>query len=279
MCIRAGCARAPALGIGFRSEARDATLQHLSELDALELTVDHYIFGSPRFRCAIQGLSREIPLVAHGVGLSIGTALPPDRRYLDAVTQVLELIDSPWYSEHLAFTKVPGTDLAQLLPLPRTRAVAEIVAANVNSVRKHVGVPIALENITYYFEYPESELSELEFIELCCRESGAYVLLDVENLYINSCNHGYDPFGFIDALPEGLVKGIHVAGGIAQGELMIDSHDRPIPNGVLQLLRHVLQRQTPDAIILERDQRLDAFEEVLADIRELKNVVPDRAVK
>src|SRR5215831_3111579 len=278
MCIRAGCAKVPAIGMGLRSEAREATLQHLSELDVLEVTVDHYIFGSPHLRLAIQVLSRQIPLVAHGVGLSIGTALPPDRRYLDAVTQVVELIGSPWYSEHLAFTKVPGRDLAQLLPLPRTRAVAEIVAANVNAVRKHVGVPMALENITYYFEYPESELSELEFIELCCRESGAYVLLDVENLYINSCNHGYDPFRFIDALPEGLVKGIHVAGGIAHGELMIDSHDRPIPNAVLQLLRHVLQHQTPDAIILERDQRLEVFDEVLADVRQLRGVVSEQAV-
>src|SRR5262249_9533535 len=163
--------------------------------------------------------------------------------------------------------------------LPRTRAVAEIVTANVKAVRKHVGVPIALENITYYFEYPESELSELEFIELICRESGVYLLLDVENLYINSCNHGYDPFDFIEPLPEGLVKGIHVAGGIAHGELMIDSHDRPLPNAVPHLLRHALQRQMPDTIILERDQRLDAFDEVLADVRELKSVVPDRAVE
>jgi uncharacterized protein (UPF0276 family) len=274
-----GCAKVPAVGIGLRSEAREATLEHLSELNALEVTVDHFIFGSPHLRCAIQVLSQQIPLIAHGVGLSIGTALPPDRRYLDAVTQVIELIGSPWYSEHLAFTKVPGRDLAQLLPLPRTRVVAEIVAANVNAVRKHVGVPIALENITYYFEYPESELSELEFIELTCRESGAYLLLDVENLYINACNHGYDPFGFIDALPEGLVKGIHVAGGIAHGELMIDSHDRPVPNAVLQLLRHVLQRQVPDTIILERDQRLDVFDEVLADVRRLKSIVSDPAIK
>jgi uncharacterized protein (UPF0276 family) len=275
----AGCARVPAIGIGLRSEAREPTLQHLSELDALEVTVDHYIFGSPHFRFGIQVLSRKIPLVAHGVGLSIGTALSPDRRYLDAVTQVVELIGSPWYSEHLAFTKVPGTDLAQLLPLPRTRAVAEIVAANVNAVRKHVGVPIALENITYYFDYAESELSELEFIQLVCRESGAYLLLDVENLYINSCNHGYDPFGFIEALPEGVVKGIHVAGGIAHGDLMIDSHDRPLPNAVLQLLHHVLQRQMPDTIILERDQRLDVFDEVLADVQRLKSVVSDPSVK
>jgi uncharacterized protein (UPF0276 family) len=274
----AGCAKVPAVGIGLRSEAREATVQHLSELDVLEVTVDHYIFGSPHLRLAIQVLSRQIPLVAHGVGLSIGTALPPDRRYLDSVTQVVELIGSPWYSEHLAFTKVPGRDLAQLLPLPRTRAVAEIVAANVNAVRKHVGVPIALENITYYFEYPESEFSELEFIELSCRESGAYLLLDVENLYINSRNHGYDPFGFIDALPEGIVKGIHVAGGIAHGQLMIDSHDQPLPNAVLQLLHHALQRQMPETIILERDQRLEVFDEVLADVRQLRGVVSGQAV-
>src|SRR5262249_18090591 len=169
----------------------------------------------------------------------------------------------------LAFTRVPGRDLANLLPVPKTEAVAEAIIAKVRTVQSRVPVPFLLENITYLFEWPDSDMSDADFLNLICRETGAGLLLDVENLYLNAHNHGFDPHAFLDALPAGLVKEIHMAGGITVEKdflarpFLADSHSHPVPDAALDLLTRVLMRQTPDAIVLERDERLHAVDEIL----------------
>lgn len=263
----------PGVGVGFRAEAAEAIFESISEFDVLEIMVDHYFGGGPRLRTLIDRACHRVPVVGHGVGLSIGTALTPDPAYLSEIARVLDCIRAPWYSEHLAFTKVPGRDAAQLLPLPRTRAVAEIIVSNLAVVRRHISIPIALENITYYFDYPQSEMSERDFLELVCRESGCGLLLDVENLYLNARNHGYDPYEFIATLPRGLVKGVHLAGGESEGDLLVDTHDQPVPSEALDLLGHVLRHQSPETIIIERDTNLEPFESVVEDVRRARAVV------
>lgn len=266
----------PAIGMGYRAAIGAWTHENLDRFDVLEITVDHCIYGGKSQRSAIFDLVDEIPLTAHGVGLSIGTDEPLDLTYLDQVAAVVDRLKAPAYSEHLAFTRVPGRDLANLLPLPKTEAVAESIIAKVRTVRSRVGVPFLLENITYMFEWPDSKLSDAEFLNLICRETGAGLLLDVENLYLNSCNHGLDPRAFLDALPAGLVQEIHMAGGITVGEdvlnrpFLADSHSHPMPDATLDLLGHVLARQSPATIVLERDDRLDEVAEILDDVARIR---------
>jgi uncharacterized protein (UPF0276 family) len=261
-----------AVGIGFRSGIDGWTRAHLDRFDMLEITVDHCFDGADARRKAIFDLVGRIPLTAHGIGLSIGTDVPLDLAYLDEVAAVVERLRAPAYSEHLAFTRIPGRDLANLLPLPKTEAVAEAIIAKVRTVQSRVPVPFLLENITYLFEWPDAEMSDAEFFNLICRETGAGLLLDVENLYLNAHNHGFDPYEFLDALPAGLVKEVHVAGGVTvrndflERPLLADSHSHPVPDGALDLLDRVLARHSPAAIVLERDERLDATDEILDDI-------------
>jgi uncharacterized protein (UPF0276 family) len=268
----------PAVGISFRPEAIDQTLQYLREFDALEVIVDHYLAGGVQIRSQIIDLSRRIPLVGHGVCLSLATAVLPDEFYLDQVAETLDLIGASWYSEHLAFTKVPGRDAAELLPVPRTRAMADVILRNLEIVRRHIKIPLALENISYYFEYPYSELSEREFLELICREGKTFLLLDLENVRINSFNHGFDPDQFVDALPTGLVRGVHMAGGVKWGRLMLDSHNKPVAEPVFKLLERLLTHQRPQTIILERDDDLYSFDEILHDVQRIKAVVASSQV-
>jgi uncharacterized protein (UPF0276 family) len=202
----------PAIGIGYRAAIDRWTHENLNHFEVLEITVDHCIVGGEAQRSAIFDLVGRIPLTAHGIGLSIGTDVPLDLAYLDKVAAVVERLRAPAYSEHLAFTRVPGRDLANLLPLPKTEAVARSIIAKVRTVQSRVPVPFLLENITYLFEWPDSEMSDAEFLNLICCETGAGLLLDVENLYLNAHNHGFDPHEFLDALPAGLVKEVHVAG-------------------------------------------------------------------
>jgi uncharacterized protein (UPF0276 family) len=271
-----------AVGIGYRSAIDGWTRAHLDRFDVLEITVDHCITGGPAQRSAIFDLVGRISLTAHGVGLSIGTDAPLNLAYLDQVAAVVERLKAPTYSEHLAFTRVPGRDLGNLLPLPKIAAVAEAVIAKVRTVQARVPVPFLLENITYLFEWPDQEMSDAEFITLICRETGAGLLLDIENLYLNASNHGFDPYEFLDALPSGLVKEVHLAGGTAVNEnlsgrpMLVDSHSHPAPDRALDLLDHVLLRHTPISIVLERDERLDAGDEILDDIARIRTRLTGR---
>ena len=273
----------PAVGIGFRAAIADWTRENLDHFDALEITVDHCLAGSRSRRAAIFDLVGRIPLTAHGVGLSLGTDAPLDLAYLDEVAGVVERLRAPAYSEHLAFTRVPGRETAALMPLPKTQEVAESIIAKVRTVQSRVPFPFLLENITYVFEWPDSKMSDAEFLNLICRETGAGLLLDVENVYLNATNHGFDPHAFIDALRPGLVREVHMAGGVTISDgslarpLLADSHSHPVPDAALDLLAYTLERHTPSVIILERDDRLEAGDEILDDIARIRARVASRA--
>jgi uncharacterized protein (UPF0276 family) len=272
----------PAIGIGYRAAIGHWTRENLDQFDVLEITVDHCLASGQSVSRAIFDLVGRIPMTAHGIGLSIGTDVPLDLAYLDKVAAVVERLQAPAYSEHLAFTRTPNRDLANLLPVPKTEAVAESIIAKIRLVQSRVPVPFLLENITYLFEWPDSELSDAEFLNLICRETGAGLLLDVENLYLNASNHGFDPHEFLDALPAGLVKEVHVAGGVTVCEdfqerpFLADSHSHPVPEGALDLLDRALDRHAPEAIVLERDDRLDAVDEILVDIGRIRARIASR---
>ena len=262
----------PLVGVGYRHEAGPLIRRNIPPVEAVEVTVDHCIKGIRTQREELEELPDLCPVFLHGVGLSLGTALPPDPDYLDHVREVARRLRVPWYSEHLAFTKVPGLDLAQLLPLPRTEEVLQIVCEHVDVVQERVGLALLLENISYYFEYAESELGEVEFLIEVCRRTGAGILLDLENLRINSINHGFDPLAFLAGLPPRSVRALHLAGGCSDGGLAIDSHDQRVPAATLGLLKEILAHHEPDVIIVERDQGFSTFEEALADVEAVRHI-------
>jgi uncharacterized protein len=265
----------PGIGIGFRLVIADWMRAHMPLFDVFEITVDHCIHVSASQRAEIFDLVGCIPITAHGVGLSIGTDVPLDLSYLDEVAAIVDRLKAPHYSEHLAFTRVPGRDLANLLPLPKTEEVAEQIVDKVKIIQSRVSVPFLLENITYVFEWPDSKMSDAQFLNLICRETGAGLLLDVENVYLNSQNHRFDPRAFLDDLAPGLVREIHMAGGVtvrdsADRPILADSHSHPIPEEALELLDYALLRHRPQTIIVERDDRLDESQEILDDIARLR---------
>jgi uncharacterized protein len=274
--MRTAAASYPLVGIGYRPTIHEWTVANLERFDVLEITVDHCIGSSENARSEIYELVHQIPLTAHGIGLSIGTDAPIDLAYLEKVARIVDRLNAPAYSEHLAFTRVPGLDLANLLPLPKSESVAERIIEKVRTVQSLVQVPFLLENITYIFDWPDSTLSDAEFLGLICRETGAALLLDIENLYLNASNHNFNAHKFVDDLPAGIVKEVHLAGGVTiQQEplsrpYLADSHSQPIPEAALDLLDFVLARQAPTTIILERDDRLDAVDEILNDVGRIR---------
>jgi uncharacterized protein len=266
----------PAIGIGYRWSIDDWSRANLSQFDVLEVTLDHCMLGCEASRAAIFDLVGQIPLTAHGIGLSIGTDAPLDLAYVDKIAALIDRLKAPAYSEHLAFTRVPGRDLGNLLPVPKTEAVAESIITKVRSVQSRISVPFLLENISYIFDWPDSEMSDAEFFGLICGETGAGILLDVENLYVNGQNHDFNPYTFLDALPANAVQEVHVAGGLTLREdflpqpFLVDSHSHPVPEAALDLLDYALARHAPTTIVLERDGRFDAAEEILDDVARMR---------
>jgi uncharacterized protein len=263
-------ARVPLVGIGYRHPIGDWIRAHLDRFDVLEVTVDHYLYGGPHMRAALEMLARSVPIVAHGVRLSLGTDAPLDEAYVREVAKVVRILGAPRYSEHLAFTKVPGLDLANLLPLPKTPEIVEHAADKVRRVRALLPVPFDLENISYLFDWPDSWMSDGQFLSAVCEAAGAGVLLDVENVYVNAHNHGFDASAGLAEIPVGLVRSMHVAGGFSAGDLLVDSHDHPVPDGALELLVRALARFGPETIVIERDDRIEAFEEILSDVARVR---------
>jgi uncharacterized protein (UPF0276 family) len=266
----------PAVGIGYRSAIDQWTHDHLGNFDVVEITVDNCLDGGRSVRSAIYDLVGRIPLTAHGIGLSIGTDAPLDEGYLDEVAKIIERLKPQAYSDHLAFTRVPGQDLATLLPLPKTEAIAADIITKVQRVQSRVPVPFLLENISYLFDWPDSTLSDADFLNLICGETQAGLLLDVENLLLNSRNHRFNPYEFLDSLTPGVVKEVHLAGGISVDEdflarpCFLDSHSHPVPDEALDLLEYALTRHAPANIIIERDARLDAVSELLDDVARVR---------
>jgi uncharacterized protein len=144
------CSAKPAVGIAFRLEIESWIRNNLENFDVLEITVDHYIFGSSEARSIFRSLVGRIPLVAHGVGLSIGTDLPLDEAYLEKVAQAISDLKMLSYSEHLAWTKAPGMDLANLLPVPKNRQVADALVEKIKVVQTYISVPFSLENFIHF---------------------------------------------------------------------------------------------------------------------------------
>jgi uncharacterized protein len=260
----------PTVGIGYRFPLHHFITDNLSEIDVLEVNLDQY-FAAGRYRQSrLEPFVGTIPLIGHSVGLSLGTDVLPDIRYLEKISLGIEQLQIPFFSEHLGFTKSSGLHLGSLLPVPRTEEAAEVMIRNVMFVKARLPVPLYLENISYYFEYPESDFSEEEFINLVCREAGVSVMLDLQNLYVNSVNHSLDPHSYIDSLPTGLVKAMHTAGGRYIEDVLIDDHGHAIADPVLDLVEYALERQNPQTIIVERDNRIEETDEILNDIRRLK---------
>ena len=261
----------PLIGIGYRYPLHDWTVEHLARFDVLEVVVDHYMTGGPTYRDSLGALLGKVPMTAHGIGLSLGSTEPLDYDYIEKIADITSLIGANNFSEHVAFTRSSGIDLANLLPLPKTRETLDFLVGRLREVCRIMPVPVSLENITYLFDYNYGELTDAEFLIQLCERTETKLLLDIQNLYTNSLNHHFDPTEFLDALPRGIVKAVHMAGGQEMEHVEIDTHSFPVRDEVLALLRLMRTQQSPDTIILERDGRLDEPDEMLDDIDNIRD--------
>lgn len=260
------------VGLGFRTPLYREIMDNKVSIDFLEVITDQYIYAPPEKVDLLLEIGKHFPLIPHGVGMSIGTDTPVEADYLQRTVDFVEMTDGPWFSDHLCFTKAPGVDIAQLTPLWFTEEMVEVVCRNVKQVKALTDRPFLLENITYYFPIPLGEMSEAEFTTRVLEEADCGMLLDVNNVHINSVNLGFDPYEFLNSIPLERVTQVHIAGGTKAQGIILDTHGSAVAKEVWDILRFVVRNAPVKGILLERDQNYPTFQDLLDELSIARNI-------
>lgn len=238
-------------------------------VDFMEVAPENWIGVGGRFGRQFRELAERYPIVLHGLSLDIGGPDPVDTDLVQGIKALMVEIGAPLYSEHLTYCAAGG-HLYDLLPIPFTEEAVHYVAGRVRQVQDIIGQPLVLENASYYAQ-PHREMSEAEFIGAVLAESGCDLLLDVNNVYVNSINHGYDPVAFLDALPLDRTRYVHVAGHFDEAEdLKVDTHGADVIDPVWTLLAQAYQRLGPLPTLLERDFNLPPLADLLREVAQVR---------
>jgi uncharacterized protein (UPF0276 family) len=260
------------LGVGWRPPLA-AVLAERRDLAFVEVIAEHVDLHSP-VPAPLAALS--VPVVAHGVGLSLGGAERLDPARVSRLARVAEHLGSPLVSEHVAFVRAGGVEAGHLLPVPRTRDALDVVVANVRAASADLGVGLALENPAALLRWPDDEIDTVDFLTEIAERTGALLLVDVANLHADAVNHGVDAARLLARLPWERVAYLHVAGGIRHGGLYHDTHRHPVSAGVVGLLQEAAERSPAGpAYLLERDGDYPSAAEFHAELDMLTAAVTD----
>ncbi|TXS92690.1 DUF692 domain-containing protein [Parahaliea maris] len=268
-------------GLGLRRALLGPLLSRApAGIDFLEIAPENWIGVGGRFGREFRELAARYPLVLHGLSLDIGGPDPLDLDLVRAVRALMDDLGVSIYSEHLTYCAAEG-HLYDLLPIPFTREAVAHVVERIQQVQEVIGQPLVLENASYYAQ-AHREMSELEFVTEVLERSGAELLLDVNNIYVNSINHRYDPAAFLEGLPLSRVRYIHVAGHFDEADdLKVDTHGADVIDPVWSLLSHAYGLLGPVPTLLERDFNLPPLDELLLEVGEVRRrqalAAPERA--
>jgi uncharacterized protein len=253
------------VGIGWRAELAGFVARRRG-LGFVEVVAESLHADRPPPPGLAELRRRGVPVVPHGVRLSLGSAAEPDPARVGHLAGLAERLEAPLVSEHVAFVRGGGLEAGQLLPVPRTREALDVLAANVRLAQADLGVPLALEHVAALLEWPAPELDEAAFLTELLDRTGALLLLDLANLHANARNHGGDPLAFLDALPLERIAYVHVAGGVERDGLYHDTHAHPTPPAVLELVTELCAGRDPPGVMLERDDDYPPEPELAAEL-------------
>jgi uncharacterized protein len=259
-------------GLGLRPDYYDVILEHKPEVDWFELLTENYLVPGGKPLYYLDQIRAHYPLVMHGVSLSLGSTDLIDTDYLKALKALSKRIEPIWISDHLCWTGIDGKNLHDLIPIPYTLDAISHIVGRINQVQDFLQRPILIENVSSYLNYVQSEMTEWEFIAEIVKQSGCFILLDVNNVYVSSVNHQFNPLDFIHALPKARVAQIHLAGHADHGHYIIDTHDAPIIEAVWSLYAATISFMGEVSTMIERDDNMPDFNELFAEMKKAKEI-------
>ncbi|NQZ09977.1 MAG: DUF692 domain-containing protein [Algicola sp.] len=270
-------------GVGLRNPHFGYLMRNEPGVDWFEIISENFIDNHGYDRYVLDSLREKVPVVMHGVSLSIGSSDPLNMDYLAKLKQLADEIKPRWISDHLCWTGIAGINTHDLLPMPLTEASLKHVTARVNQVQDYLQRPLIIENPSTYLEFEQSTLKEWDFLRLLTEQTGCGLLLDVNNVFVSATNHQFDCLDYIDNLPHDKIVQIHLAGPTQSGQCMIDTHDQPVPTPVWQLYQRVIELCGPVSTLLEWDANIPDYPDLLLELYKAKavinGIIPDSPIQ
>lgn len=262
------------IGLGLRYDLATELLERKpTSVSWVEIHPENYVKRGGRYLEMLDLARREWPVITHGLSTCLGALEPFDTGYLGELRAFLSDLEIPWHSEHLCLGAVGDRFFHDLLPLPFTEEAARIASQRLIEVRDAIDRPLALENASYYAPQSKDGLDEADFVVDVLERADAKLLLDVNNVYVNSRNFDFDPRAYIDKIPTERVVQLHVAGHFVRDDgLRIDTHGEPVPDAVYELFEYTLEKTGPVPVLLERDNNIPPLDELLAEVDVLSTI-------
>lgn len=262
-----------ASGIGLRAPHYAQILERRPALGLLEVHSENFFAAGGAPLAWLERFREAYPLSFHGVGLSLGSCEAVDAVHLGKLASLVGRFEPALVSEHACWSSAAGRHSNDLLPLPYTEEALDNFVAHVDAVQERLGRKILVENVSSYMRFEHSTIPEWEFISQAAKRSGCGVLLDVNNIWVNSRNHGFDPHAYLAAIDPAIVGEIHLAGFETQGDLLIDTHSRPVADDVWALYRATIERMGPRPTLVEWDADIPELDVLLAEARKAAAVL------
>lgn len=259
-------------GAGLRPVHFEYLLKKGSQLDFLELISENYMDTQGRPRHIARKLREKYPMVLHGVSLSIGSDARPNREYLKSLRLLAAELQPELISDHLCFGSAHSLQAHDLLPLPYTQAEIKKVCKNIDYVQNFLGRRILLENVSAYLTWKSNEMTEWEFLATIAEKTGCGILLDINNVYVNSVNFGFDALEYLNYIPSEKVEQIHLAGHTNMKTHLFDTHSSPVHNYVWGLVKETAKKFAHAPICLEWDEEIPHFERVQREVLKAKKI-------
>ena len=258
-------------GLGLRPAHYDAILNESPAVDWFEIISENYLVPGGKPLHYLDRIRARYPLAMHGVSLSIGSRDPLNKDYLRQLKALADRIEPAWISDHLCWTGVAGINAHDLLPLPYTEEAIKHVAARIGEVQDFLGRRFLIENVSSYLTYPESVMTEWEFLREISERADCLILLDINNIYVSSFNHEFNPSSYIEAIPIERVWQFHLAGHQNHGDYIIDTHDEPVIDPVWELYAEAVRRFGDVSTMIERDDNIPPLSELLDELQHARS--------
>jgi uncharacterized protein (UPF0276 family) len=250
------------VGIGLRIPHYRHIFKEKPVVDWFEIISENYMVDGGRPLEILDQILERYRVVQHGVSTYFGSTEPLNREHLKKLKRLVKRTNTPWLSDHLCWGSVDGRYTHDLLPMPYTFAAATVTARKIREAMDFLEVPIAVENVSSYAEFNVSEMTEWEFLTEVVERADCGILLDVNNIYVSSFNHNFDPFDYLNNIPAERVAQIHIAGHSRYRKYILDTHDHPVIDPVWKLYARAIELIGPTATLLEWDASIPSFDEV-----------------
>lgn len=266
-----------ALGLGLRLPYYDHLFEHWPELDYFEVISENFLGEAAAPAHHLTRIAERYPIVLHGVGLNLLGSEPLDEHYLDRLCRLADRVNAPFVTDHLCWTGHAGMRHHDLLPAPYVPELVEMGAARAAYVQQRLGRPFGLENLSSYVAFRRSTLTEWDFYSRVVEAADCWFMLDVNNVYVSSQNHGFAAEEYLAAIDFSRVLQVHIAGHVREPSgLIVDTHDHPVCDEVWDLYRQAWRRGGPFPTLLEWDAHIPSLPVALDELFKARSVRGDQ---